>query len=467
MKPRRVRDLLPTRRELLKFGGAGLLGASVGAIQPLELSAAAPRRGEPRGVARNVIFYEISGAISHIDSFDFKENVATQKTFDVRKTSTGIDLPHGLFPRMAQVMDHVAIVRSFASHELVHLRGQYYLQAGRPLNIAFAREIPSVGSVVSYELESQRREEDTFPTYVSFNLETNQVGTMATGFLPPQYSVFDINPKVAAEGMALDAKAVELLEERWRLLTQLRDTQRDRMKAYGKQLGAFEDFSEVGKRMLTDERWPAAFRLSDEDRKRYGDNAVGLSCAFARNLLQQDGGTRYIHICQHGWDHHNNIWNTEKDNNHYKLISQFDPAAASLLEDLAATPGKTDSSKSLLDETLVVLMSEFGRTPGALNHLGGRDHHREVFPALFAGGGVRGGAIIGESDAEGRYCTDPGWRFGDQPRIENVVSTIYSALGIDAGKRVHNLPSGRTYVYVDQLGANGLIPTDEIAEIYG
>lgn len=467
MTPRRVKDLLPNRRELLRYGGAGLLGASVGAVQPLKLLAGSSRGAQPRGSARNVIFYEISGAISHIDSFDFKENVATQKGFDVRRTSTGIDLPHALFPRLAKVLDRIAIVRSFTSHEEVHLRGQYYLQAGRPLNVAFAREIPSVGSVVSYELESQRRSDDTFPTYVSFNLETNQVGTMATGFLPPQYSVFDVNPQTAADGMGLDSKATDLLEERWRLLTQLRDTQRERMAAYGRHVGAFEDFSEVGKKMLTDSRWPSVFRISEEDRSRYGDNAVGLSCAFARNLLRQDGGTRYIHICQHGWDHHKDIWNTEKDNNHYKLISEFDPAAASLIEDLAATPSKHDRSKTLLDETLVVLMSEFGRTPGGLNHLGGRDHHKYVFPAMFAGAGVQGGLVLGESDAEGRYCKDPGWRFGDQPRIENVVSTIYSALGIDSSKAVRDLPSGRTYVYVDQLGANGLIPTNEIAELYG
>ena len=467
MRPRRVEELLPSRRDLLRYGGAGLLGASVGAVQPLKLAAGPTRGLNARSNARNVIFFEISGAISHIDSFDFKENIATQKTFDVRKTSTGVYLPQALFPRMSKALERIAIVRSFASHEEVHLRGQYYLQAGRPLNIAFAREIPSVGSVVAYELESRRREDDTFPTYVSFNLETNQVGTMATGFLPPQYSVFDINPQAAVEGMALDQKAIELLEQRWRLLTQLRDTQRERMKAYGRQVGAFEDFSEVGKKMLTDARWPASFQVSDQDRQRYGNTDVGLSCLFSRNLLQQDGGTRYIHICQHGWDHHKNIWNTDAKDNHYKLIADFDPAAASLIEDLAAAPGKQDPTKSLLDETLVVLMSEFGRTPGALNHLSGRDHHKYVFPALFAGAGVQGGLVIGESDAEGRFCKDPGWRFKDQPRIENVVSTIYSALGIDSAKQVRDLPSGRTYVYVDQLGANGLIPTNEIAEIYG
>ena len=121
----------------------------------------------------------------------------------------------------------------------------------------------------------------------------------------------------------------------------------------------------------------------------------------------------------------------------------------------------------MLDETLVVLMSEFGRTPGPLNHMAGRDHHKYVFPALFAGAGVKGGLVIGASDADGARCAEPGWNQKEQPRIENVVATIYSALGIDWSKEVRNLPSGRTYVYVDPLGANGTIPTDELSQIYG
>jgi len=149
------------------------------------------------------------------------------------------------------------------------------------------------------------------------------------------------------------------------------------------------------------------------------------------------------------------------------LIREFDPALASLIEDLETTPSPHEAGKTLLDETLIVMMSEFGRTPGDLNHMAGRDHHKYCFPAMFAGAGVQGGLVLGESDAEGRYCKDSGWAIGDQPRIENVVSTIYSALGIDAAKQVRDLPSGRTYTYVDPLGANGQISTNEIAEIYG
>jgi hypothetical protein len=102
-----------------------------------------------------------------------------------------------------------------------------------------------------------------------------------------------------------------------------------------------------------------------------------------------------------------------------------------------------------------------------LNFQHGRDHHKHCFPAMFAGAGVKGGHILGASDADGIKCIDTGWKHKVQPRIENVVATIYSALGIDWSKEVRNLPSGRTYTYVDPLGANGWIPTDELSGIYG
>jgi hypothetical protein len=462
----KVGDVLPSRRDLLKFGGAGLLGASAHTIWSGKASAADWVQKQPRGTAKNVIFVEISGAISHIDTFDFKENIATRKDFDVRKMSNGIYLPNALFPRFQKVLDKVAIMRTFYSHEEVHLNGEYYLQAGRPLNVAFAREIPSVGTVVSYELEKQRKETDTFPTYIAFNLEANQLGGMSTGFLPPKHSVFDLNPEQAVKGMSLDQKATELLEERYRLLTQIRDTQRSRMSMFGRTIGAFEDFSETGKRLLTDARWPAVFKITEEERKRYGNTDFGLSCLFSRNLLQQEGGTRYIHICHFGWDHHKQIWDRSIEDNHYKLISEFDPAAASLIEDLAATPSKTNPGKTLLDETLVVLMSEFGRTVGALNHMGGRDHHKYAFPALFAGAGVKGGLVLGTTDADGSRVVDTGWKNKAQPRIENVVATMYSALGIDWGKELKDTPSKRTYRYVDPFSAD-IIPTDELAPIFG
>src|SRR5215471_10355544 len=192
--------MLSSRRDLLKFGGLGLMAASTDAVWPLKL-AGGEAKVHPRGTARNVLFYEFSGAISHVESFDFKENPGTPKDLDIRRINSEVSLSHLLFPRMEKHIDKLSILRSMLSHEEVHFRGQYYTQTGRQLNLAFAREIPSIGSVIAVELELRRRPDDTFPTYMSFNLDKAFHGALSTGFLPPRFSVVDINPESAVKGM--------------------------------------------------------------------------------------------------------------------------------------------------------------------------------------------------------------------------------------------------------------------------
>ena len=464
---KRVGDLAPSRRELLGFGGLGLALASVDGLIPQAHAFATDRKANPRGTARNVIYYEISGAISHVESFDFKENAGTPKDLDVRKAASGLHLSHLLFPRLEKQIGQTAILRSLLSHEEVHFRGQYYVQTGRQMNLAFAREIPAIGSVIASELESRRRAADTFPSYMSFNLDKAATGALSTGFLHPRYSVVDINPEAATKGMALDQKAVQLLEERWRLLSELRKADRAQVAKMGREMAGYEDFYETAHQLVSDPRWPSAFKIAAADKERYGDTPVGASCILARNVLAQDAGTRYIHICHPGWDHHVQIWDRQASSNHYKLCQELDPALASLLEDLGRLPSKHDPSKTLLDETLVVVMSEFGRTTGALNNMAGRDHYNKCFPALFAGAGVKAGQILGRTDSAGAKVLETGWHRKEQPRIENIVATMYSALGIDWSKEIRNTPSGRAYAYVDPLGPNGYIPTDDIASIYG
>jgi hypothetical protein len=145
-----------SRRDLLRVGGLGLAAASVEGVWPLA-AFAGKTETRVRGNARNVVFYEINGAISHVDGFDFKENVATPADLDVRKIGSDLYLSHLLFPNIEKHMDKVALLRSMLSHEEVHFRGQYYVQTGRQLNLAFAREIPAIGSVMAMELEPRRR----------------------------------------------------------------------------------------------------------------------------------------------------------------------------------------------------------------------------------------------------------------------------------------------------------------------
>ncbi len=461
-----IGELFPSRRELLEWGGRGILGASAFGNWPLK-AAASGTKVNPRGTARNVIFYEISGAISHIESFDFKESKGLPKDLDIVKQANGVHLSQRLFPRTSKQLDKLAILRSLHSHEEVHFRGQYYQQTGRQLNLAFAKEIPAIGSVIASELDSRRRPTDTFPTYLSFYLEKGAAGALSTGFLEPRFSVVDINPESAAKGKALDQKAMELIEERWLLLKALRDAQGNKAAALSKSMAGYEDYYDTAHRLLSDARWPAAFNITEEDRKRYGNNPVGISAILARNVLAADGGAHYIHLCHPGWDHHVQIWDKKASSNHYKLCDEFDPAFSSLLEDLAKTPSKIDPARTLLDETLVVCMGEFGRTVGALNNMAGRDHHNKCYPALFAGAGVKGGRVLGASDKDGSLCVDTGWHRKEQPRMENILATMMSALGIDWTKEIRNTPSGRTFAYVDPLGPNGYIPTDEISSIYG
>ena len=400
----RVGDLYSTRRDLLKLGGLGLIGASVDGVWPLQMKAG-EKKVQPRGTARNVLFYEISGAISHIESFDFKENKGTPKDLDVRKLRDDLYLSHLLFPKLEKHMDKFAMTRSMLSHEEVHFRGQYYQQTGRQLNLAFAREIPAIGSVVAMELEPRAPGQRHVPD-IHVVLSGKGRGRRIVHRIPASAILsrrhqprgrrkgrLNGSESGRADGTALEPALPDFAMPRTA-----------RMKAYGKEMAGYGDFYEAAHRLLTDTRWPGAFNITKEDKARYGNNPVAVSRILARNMLAADAGTHYIHMCHPGWDHHVQIWDRTAASNHYTLCSEFDPALSSLMEDLSTMKSKSDPSKTLLDETLVVVMSEFGRTPGALNNMAGRDHYNNCYPALFAGAGVKPGRILGRTDSEGAKC---------------------------------------------------------------
>lgn len=457
-----ISDLIPTRREALKYGTLSMLGAfAETALWPVKLRAAG--RSNPRGSARFCIIVEAAGAISHVDTFDFKENEGTPKDLDVRQIRDNLYLSHRLFPEMSTELDKVSIVRTFKSHEVVHFRGEYYTRAGRPLNPAQVAEIPPVGSVVASELESRRRESDTFPTFVTFNLNSS---ALPTGFLHPRFSGLDIDANGGPGSVSSEGDALALLEERFRLLTEL-DKVLSRQREYrGRELASFRTFQEDAYRILGDKRWPTALTISKEERSRYGENEVGLGCLLARNLVKADAGTRYIHIRHSGWDHHKRIFDHKAGSNHYKHCNDLDRGVASLLRDLAAEPSPVTPGKTLLDDTLVVVATEFGRVPGALNGVAGRHHYNNVYVGLFAGGGVKPGQILGRTDAAGEKMVETGWKYKTQMKTENIYATVYSALGIDWRKEITNTPSKRVYRYVDPLGATEMCMDDEIATLF-
>jgi hypothetical protein len=464
---RRLMDLLPNRRDALKWGGIALTGTCLDrVVWPLKVSAAG--KTNPRGVARNIIFIDMGGAITQMDCFDFHETHTTPKDLDVRKVNSELYLSKTLFPNLIDHIDKVALVRSMRAIGLLHFNGQYHTQAGRTLNVAIAKEIPAWGSVIAYELQSQRRETDTFPTYIGSYVAKNRAGVLSAGFLPPQFTVMDLDPMSVFNVFGGNSGGVDrLLEERWKILSSYSELVESTRTEMGKKAEDYRVFYHDAYKVIGDPRWSNVFNVTDEDRQRYGDDEYGRGVIVARNLIKADAGTRVVYVYDGDrWDQHEQIFDRRAKLNHYVNCLRFEKAYVSLLTDLQASPGHAPG-KTLLDETMIVATSEFGRTP-KMNPAFGRDHWRFVYTSLFAGAGVKGGRIIGKSDAEGAYCVDPGWQHKEQPWMDNIVATMYSALGIDWRKRIDNTPSGRTYEYVQTapLGGSEFQSDDEIAEVF-
>jgi uncharacterized protein (DUF1501 family) len=207
--------------------------------------------------------------------------------------------------------------------------------------------------------------------------------------------------------------------------------------------------------------------VSDAERNRYGRNQLGDGLVLAKNLLKADAGTRFVYISESiggngPWDFHASIYDRTKAQNIYTKSWEWDQAFTALLQDLAATPGR-ERGRTLLDETIIVSTGEFGRTPTFNTGLG-RDHYDKTFTSLLAGGGIKGQRVIGRTNDDCSACVETGWDHREQPQIDNLVATIYSALGIDWRKKLENTPSGRAYYYVQSapIGSNTLIAQDHI-----
>src|SRR5258708_36360914 len=172
----------------------------------------------------------------------------------------------------------------------------------------------------------------------------------------------------------------------------------------------------------------ALFSFTTAERTRYGGSTFGDSLIVARNLANGRKGTRFVQPTFGGWDHHSGIYDkTAGADSLYSQAAQFDPAYGALLTDLKSMPGSV-AGKTLLDETLVVIVAEFGRTVGALNNQNGRDHNLRM-TTIWAGGGVQGGRVIGSTDGTGNHLGDYGRSGNRDVRPADVARPLYSALG--------------------------------------
>ena len=464
---RQLKDIVPNRRDLLKCGGVALATACVDRIVwPMKVSAAA--QVTPRATARNAIMIELPGAISQPDCWDFKETRFTVKDLDVQKVTSDLYLSKTLFPNYADWAPRSAFVRSMRALELGHFTGQYHTQTGRALNAAVSKEIPAFGSVIAAELDHQRRESDSFPTYMSVNLGASRPGSIGAGFFPARFTGMDLDSSTVLGSFGGGGSATEALEVRYDALMKLSEVSPAERASLGDLASDYKAYYQSAYTILDDPRFKKVFDVSEAEQERYGTETFGLRCILAKNILAADAGARFVYVIdgRQPWDHHSFIFDRTKPTNHYVTCLAWDKAFSNLIKDLASMPGH-EAGKSLLDETIVLATSEFGRMP-VMNNVEGRDHYGEVYTSFLVGGGVKPGRIIGATNEDASKCIDTGWKHPQQPAMDNLLATLYSALGIDWTKKVENTPSGRAYEYQQfaPIGGGEFLAHDAIDEVF-
>ena len=366
---------------------------------------------DQKATADHVILFWNSGGMSHLDTWDPKPGRKVQGEFNPIKTSVdGMEISE-IFPQLAKQMHHAALIRSVAGVNGDHGRAQYELQTG--FNQTPNLVHPGLGSIVVHEMEPL----GDLPAFVSISGQAAK-----SGYLGQRCEAYFVgrpgqkDPYLSfPEGIhhARGMKRLEILAEM---------NARKSMETGSPEMKATEVALRDAVKLMES---PAlkAFELGTEKQEtidRYGDTEFGRGALLARRLVEK--GVRFVQINRGGFDNHGGIFDAMRAHG-----ATMDPAIASLIQDLKAN-GK-------LSRTLVVVLSEFGRTP-RINGNGGRDHHARCFSAFLAGGGLKGGSIVGASDPDGMVPAE-------RPvQIADIHATICRALGIDHSREVIT-PQGR------------------------
>jgi hypothetical protein len=433
-----------SRRRFLQVAGTGIVASYFAdVVNPrLLYGATAAPNVALKNTAKNCIFIFLPGAPSNIDTWDLKVGAWTPSDFNPTTYDNGALLfPQGLMPNTAQHLDKLTFVRPGLAWAAVHTLGQAWAQIARNPGGATGAIAPHIGSVVSLESQAARSASDVLPGFIALN----SGGIPAQGYFPATYAPFQVVPASTGLPTISHPDGAARFTDRWNFLHQL-DANRT-TGALGKVTLDMNDFYNQSKAIMDAPNINALFSFSTDEHTRYGNSTFGDSLVIARNLVAGRKGTRFVQATFGSWDHHSDIYDkTAGADSLYTQMAQFDPAFSALLTDLQSMPG-TAAGKTMLDETLVVVMAEFGRTVGALNNQNGRDHNLRM-TSVWAGGGIRGGQVIGKTDATGNAVAEYGWSANRDVRPEDVTCTIYSALGIDYTTVRHDDPLGRGFEYV-------------------
>lgn len=435
----------PSPRDVLHLGSLGLL---CGALPNAGVSASAQAATRPASVKSCIVLYLCGGPCQH-DTWDPKPEAPAEVRGEFRPIATSVGgLEVGeLMPRTAQLAHHLCVLRAVSTDDSSHASSIYYVLTGQPhsprntegVRAGPPNDHPHFGAVLQ-ALRSDAAPSGQLPAFVTLpeQMSGNDFAVpsgQTAGFLgqasdpwllscDPTATAFDV------AGLALPAEiSLDRLSRRHDLLVEverhLGGARSDQDVNYGRRLGqAYNMVQAASARQAF-----ALDREPEKVRERYGRHKFGQCVLLARRLIESG-----VSLVQVNWPRepndrqtNNPLWDTHS-NHHPRmrevLMPQMDLTYSALLEDLA--------NRGLLDNTLVIWMGEFGRTP-RFNGAGGRDHWGPVFSLALAGGGVRGGNVIGASDKLGAYP-----RHG-RVLPEDLTATIYHALGVDPAANVHDM----------------------------
>jgi hypothetical protein len=436
-----------TRRHLL-FGAA--TAASTGLLEShadAEVTHSATRL---RGTARACIFINLNGAPSHLDLFNPQDGPWNPRDSDLRQHPGGIVLSNKFFPSLSKITGDLLVLRSVQSWENAHERGQFYMQTSHSQNPAFAAETPHIGAVISREKGAN----GLIPPFMSFNQGNLQGATFLGGRFQP------LMPPAQRTGISTlthnffgtTDQSRARFERRFGLLEKLDAPLRETPANQG--MADYASFYAQARKMMYNDAVEKVFQYDANDEGRYGNTAIGRSLLIARNAVNANNGAAFINCTMGGWDLHDTMFDLGRAGNFYQLSGELDRAVGALVEDLR--------SSGNLSSTLIVMMGEFGRTPGNLNSRGGRDHFKDAMCAAMIGGGVVGGRALGKTDGTGSKIIETGWSADRPIYTEDIATTIYSALGVDFTKSIADTPSGRRYDYVPGAEAGRYQPIEEV-----
>lgn len=413
-----------TRRDFAAKTASSLLGVGLlGQSMTSRSFAAFEHSSKLKQVAtaKNVIYLYMSGGQTHLDTWDPKPGTETGGPTQAIKTSAdGVQISENL-PLTARQMHHGTVIRSLSSTQGAHEQGNYMMHTSYELRGTIRH--PGMGAWLSV---FQGGGNSTLPNYVYIGNDSRHPGA---GFFPAaQAPLFVNNPESGLKNIKIQPGLTEeKFNSRLRLADELDSDFRATFKH--RNVKAYADMYDDAIAMMKSEDLKA-FDLTEEAadlRASYGREAFGQGCLLARRLVER--GVRFVEVSLGGWDTHNANFVRVPE-----LCETLDKGLSSLLADL--------HNRGLLQDTLVVLTTEFGRTPD-INQNVGRDHYPKAFSAAMWGGGVKGGYVHGQTDKEGREVV------ADSVKIQDMNASIAYALGLPLDQIIYS-PSKRPFTIADK-----------------